>query len=294
MPRQRRSTDLVTTPRRLLAEGVSRTQLATELRAGRWRRLGHIVVLHNGPLSLDQRRRVAQLHAGPGALLTAFTAATVMGLQGWDRDAVHLLAAAGTRMRSNCPVPVRLHLHGATPIRREPGMAVEFLPDALLRAAATFDSARPGCGLLAAGVQQRLVTADLLADALERAPRVRHRAALRSAVIDIGGGSQALSEIDFVRLCRRNGLPEPRRQRTRREPSGRVRYLDAEWLRPDGRKVVVEVDGALHLTVRRWWDDQLRQNEIAIADTIVLRFPSVVIRLEEALVVDQLRRVLLL
>jgi very-short-patch-repair endonuclease len=53
------------------------------------------------------------------------------------------------------------------------------------------------------------------------------------------------------------------------------------------------VDGALHLAPRRWWDDQLRQNELVIADDIVLRFPSVVVRTDPDQVIGQLRRVLL-
>ena len=103
-----------------------------------------------------------------------------------------------------------------------------------------------------------------------------------------------MSEIDFVRLCRRHGLPEPMRQAVRVEPSGRRRYLDASWRRRDGRLVVVEVDGALHLAPKRWWDDQLRQNELALAGALVLRCPSVVVRTEAELVASQLRRALLL
>jgi hypothetical protein len=283
---------LVTTARLLRAEGVSRSQLETELGAGRWRRAGLAIVLHNGPLSPDQRRRVAQVHGGPRAIFTAFTAAEVLGLQGWGRHEIHMLAPAGTRPRTGSPVPFRLHLHGATPVRHAGRGDVEYLPDALLRAAATFATPRPGCGLLAAAVQQRLAQADELTDALQRAARTRHRAPLRLAIADIAGGSEALSEIDFVRLCRRNRLPVPDRQVIRREPSGRRRYLDATWRRSDGRLVVAEVDGALHLAPKRWWDDQLRQNELALTDALVLRFPTVVVRSEEPVVVRQLRRAL--
>jgi very-short-patch-repair endonuclease len=56
--------------------------------------------------------------------------------------------------------------------------------------------------------------------------------------------------------------------------------------------VVVEVDGALHLVAARWWDDQLRQNELTLADAIVLRFPSVIVRTEPTVVATQLRRAL--
>ena len=74
------------------------------------------------------------------------------------------------------------------------------------------------------------------------------------------------------------------------EPSGRRRYLDASWRRRDGRLIVAEVDGALHMLVKQWWDDQLRQNELALADALVLRYPTVVVRSEETLVAEQLRR----
>jgi hypothetical protein len=163
---------------------------------------------------------------------------------------------------------------------------------ALVLAASSFSSPRPGCGLLAAGVQQRLTSASDLNTAIAAAPRTRHRAALLAPVADIAMGAQALSEIDFVRLCRRNGLPAPVQQTVRIEPGGRRRYLDAEWRLPDGRRVVVEVDGAVHLAPRRWFDDQLRQNELSLTGTLVLRYPSVVVRTEPALVVRQLRRAL--
>jgi hypothetical protein len=161
-------------------------------------------------------------------------------------------------------------------------------------AASTFVNPRPACGILAAAVQQRLVRPDELIRAVETFPRVRHRASLLSAAADIAQGTQALSEIDLARICRRAGLPEPVRQGVRLGTDGRRRYLDAEWRRSDGRRVVVEVDGALHLIPARWWSDQLRQNELVLADDLVLRFPSVILRLEPALVVGQLTRALLL
>ena len=56
--------------------------------------------------------------------------------------------------------------------------------------------------------------------------------------------------------------------------------------------MIVEVDGALHLAPKRWWSDQLRQNELTLSDAIVLRYPSVVVRTEQDLVAAQLRRAL--
>ncbi len=281
----------VSTARELGAGGVRRGQRATELRAGRWQRCGLAIVAHNGPLSPDQRRRVALVHAGPQSLLTAFTAAEVLGLTGWERSEVHVLAPIGTRVRAGCPVPLVMHRH-RTPARQERGLRIEHLPDALVRASSSLDRPRSACGLLAAAVQQRRTTTADLIEALERATRARYRRLLRSAVADIAGGCDALSEIDFVRLCRRRRLPVPEQQTVRHDSSGRRRYLDGTWRRRDGRLVVVEIDGALHLVASRWWDDQLRQNDLALADAIVLRFPSVVVRTDEARVAEQLRRAL--
>jgi hypothetical protein len=163
---------------------------------------------------------------------------------------------------------------------------------ALVLATEGLPVARYACALLAAGVQQGLVVASALHAALVPLPKLRHHRALELAVHDIEQGAQALSEIDFVRLCRRFRLPAPNLQAVRREASGRRRYLDAVWHRGDGSVLAAEVDGAIHLAPPSWIADQLRQNEIVIGGTAVLRFPSVLVRSDPAVVADQLRRAL--
>lgn len=286
---------LITTWTALRVRGVSPDRIRAQLEAGRWRRWGHAIALHNGPLTREQQWFVARAHGGPQALLTGFTAAEAFGLRGWQRDQVDLLVPLGARRDAGSPVSFRLHrVRNWEGVRRHGHAPVHRPADALLVAAASFPSPRPACGLLTAAVQQRVTSAAALTDALDRASRTRHRRLLRSAVADIAQGAQALSEIDFVRLCRRYGLPVPEQQAIRRERSGRRRYLDATWRRPDGRVVVVEVDGALHLDQQRWWDDQHRQNEIVLSDAIVLRFPSVVVRTQPEVVAAQIRRALAL
>lgn len=275
----------------LTRDGVTAHRIDAQVAAGRWQRVGPAVVLHNSALSAAQYRRLAMINCGPRAVLTSFTAAAEWGLSGWDRDEVHVLAPAGT---IRPPIP-RLRLHRTRAWQRTdlvPSRRLHRLAPALVVAAASFRGARPGCGLLAASVQQRLLRPPDLRAALEASPRVRHRAMLLLAVADIEQGAHALSEIDFGRLCIRYGLPQPTRQAVRRTSNGRRRYLDVEWELPDGRRVAVEVDGALHLSARRWWDDQLRQNEIVIDGTVLLRYPSVVVRDEPDLVSCQLRRLL--
>jgi hypothetical protein len=279
----------------LIAAGWSPAAIRAQVEARRWQRIGRAVILHNGAPTPAERRRAALIVLGPRAALTSFTAAEEWGLSGWEREPIHVLVPRGARVRRPAELLIRVHYTDLwAPASIVSGRGLHRVGPAVVMAASSFDSRRPAFGILAATVQQRLIHPSELARAVETAPRTRYRADLLAAVHDIGQGAQALSEIDFARLCRRHGLPAPTRQAVRRDARGRRRYLDAEWRRGDGRRIVVEVDGALHLLARQWWDDQLRQNELVIAGDMVLRFPSVVVRCEQTLVVDQLRRALLL
>jgi hypothetical protein len=293
LPKRSMLTTAVLSRRQLATLGVGRGQIAAQLEAHRWQLCGRAVVLHNGALTRRQRWLVACVNAGPQTILTAFTAAEASGLKGWERDAVHVLGPPGTPNPAVPGMTVRVHRETHWQQVRHHGMVHDLLA-ALIRATSTFDSVRPACGLLAAAVQQRLTDASALRSTLLVAVKTRHRAALIAVLGDIEQGSQALSEIDFFALCRRFRLPLPQRQTVRRDSSGRRRYLDATWQRSDGRLVVVEVDGALHLNATRWWDDQHRQNELSLADALVLRFPSVIVRSDPTTVAQQLRRALML
>jgi very-short-patch-repair endonuclease len=120
-------------------------------------------------------------------------------------------------------------------------------------------------------------------------PRMRRHRLIKETVDDVVGGAHSLAEIDFIKLCRNNRLPEPTCQVVRRDASGRRRYLDALFQR---WRVHVEVDGGQHLEVRQAWADMRRQNDLWIAGERVLRFPSWAIRSDPASVVAQLRAAL--
>ncbi|MGN6605512.1 MAG: hypothetical protein ACTHMS_00685 [Jatrophihabitans sp.] len=284
--------DGVATFEGLASVGIGWDEAAAHLAAGRWTCHGYALLLHNGEPTRAQREQLALINCGPRSVLTSFTCGERMGLRGWERPDVHVLAPAGT---------TNPHRDGVTLHRTGDWSKADLivarrlhrLAPALVIAASSFDSPRPACGILAAAVQQRLVRPWELRAAVQAASRTRHRHALLLAVDDIEGGAQALSEIDFARMCRRARLPEPRRQVVRLDEAGRRRYLDALWERPDGSVFGVEVDGALHLAASHWWHDMLRQNELTIAGTPMLRFPTVVVRHEPALVVDQVQRMLI-
>lgn len=228
--------DQVLSRQQLAGYGVLRDHLRIELRARRWQLVGcRAVVLQTGQLTGPQRWWAAVLNAGKTAALCGITAAQVHGLRGFDAERVHVVVPHGTRYH---PLAwVRVHesrrylpdrdLH---PVRRPPTVGVE---RALIDAAVWASRARWGCALLAAGVQQRLTTAERLLAELAGAGEVAHRRILAASLLDIGGGAQALGEIDLVGLCGTHGLPAPNRQ-VRRVVGGRLRYIDEAVRRSGG------------------------------------------------------------
>ncbi len=282
----------VATRAQLRRVGFSHSAISAQIQAGRWQQLGTAIVLHNGPLRGTETFNVAVICHGPRAVLGSFTALSGYGLAGWDRAELYVFAPRGSRSWQHPAMPTMV-LHQSARIRESRTCRAETCAAATVRAGGSLNSARHASGLVAAVIQQSKATQADLRLELEAVSRIRHRAAMRAALDDIAQGAQALSEIDFLRLCRRYQLPLPRLQQIRVDSFGRRRYLDAVWDLPDGRTLVVEVDGALHLAQQRWWNDQLRQNDIALSGAMVLRFPSAVIRHQPELVIAQLRQALL-
>ena len=143
--------------------------------------------------------------------------------------------------------------------------------------------------LLVAPIQQRLASAEAVAEVLSPGSRETSGArSLRAVVLDVTDGVRSLNELDFATLCRRRGLPEPDRQAVVRTPDGRA-YLDVRWRR---WRVVVEIDGVGHLRPDRWIEDSLRHNEIALTGDVVLRIPSLGLRLDPKRHIDVIERAL--
>ena len=100
----------------------------------------------------------------------------------------------------------------------------------------------------AVSVQQGLVRASHLRAVLERRPKLRRRALLREVVDATDGGSSSAYEVELLRLCRRDGLPQPNRQVRRKDSAGKTRFTDVEF---DDDDVVAEVDGRNTYRCRR-------------------------------------------
>lgn len=281
----------------LAAMGIGAHDVTAQVAARRWQTFGPVVVVtHNGPPTPAQERFVCVLHCGKRAALAARTAAAEGGLVGWDAPGVEVVVPRGTTVPDLADLPLIVHEsrrfkpQDVHPTASPPRLRME---RSLVDAAAWAPTGRAACGILCAGVQQRLTTAARLRKTLLDAGQVRRRQLLLVTLHDIEGGAAALSEIDFGRLCRRWRLPaHVVRQVVRRDRYGKRRYLDVTLTGPDGRTVRVEIDGAVHLLVRSYWEDMYRQNEFTIAGDPILRFPSVAVRIDELTVVDQVARAL--
>ena len=275
---------------------LSRSALRWRLRAGHWQQpCRGVFVAHSGPLTTMQTLWVATLWAGPGAALAGLTAARLQGLRGFDRkaDAIRvLMPAVHTARITRPPFPVVVHYSRKLgpgdihPAKRPPQTR---LARSLVDAASWMGTDRGAQAVLAAGVQQQLVRAtDLAAEVARNERRYRHRM-MTTTVADIGGGSHALSELDFTRLViRQFGLPEPERQVPRLDGNGRRRWLDAVW---EEARLLVEIDGAGHTDMLTYWDDMARSNDLS-RNYRILRFPAWVVRYQPELVAAQIRQAL--
>ena len=272
--------------------GVTRAFARNQIRASRWTQWGdHVLLMQNSGPTRRQLMLIAVLDVGYPAALASHTSLELAGFDSFANEAekIHLIIPHGARCHPFSGVQV----HESRRVRPECHIEFDGLPctdvaRSAVDAAAWQPWSRFACALVAAVVQQRLCTADELDRAMQYVGRVRHKAHLREAIRDIRGGSQALSEIDLIRICRRFGIQEPDRQVKRFDTHGRLRYLDAEWKLGDGRRVVLEVDGAHHLDVQSWQADMRRERGLVVRGAQVLRATAIELRVEPALIVADL------
>jgi very-short-patch-repair endonuclease len=215
------------------------------------------------------------------------SALAVHGLDGYAPRDVHLLTPRRSRP---LPLPgVVVHVSGRGTDLEPPagsGLPLTSVARATVDAAAWEKWPRAAAGLALAVVQQRLARPDDIAAELAVAGRVRHRAVLRDALGLFDDGADSVAEVDVTRLVRRAGLPEPARQ---------VRILgrrhDLAVLLPDGRTLVIEVDGTQHESPEARWADAAHDADLAAAGVVVLRVPTYAARQHPDEVVARLREI---
>jgi hypothetical protein len=289
-----RGQDGVFTRAQWRAAGEVRGVLDAQLAARRWQTLNEsVMVAHNGPLTDRQRQWAAVLSAQAPVAVCGLTALANWGLRGWADEAVHVVVRRGARMLPVKGVTTvvhesrRFHAHDVVD-RRPPCTSLE---RSVVDAAAWSPSAWTAFRIVIAAVQQRLTTADRLLETLAAAGQVRHCRQLRHLLADVSGGAEALSEVAFLRWCRRHALPRPMLQ-VRTDTAGRRRYLDAEFRRRDGGTLWVEVDGGVHLTLDTRWEDAVKDNDAWLAGRRSLRLISAAIYADDVRALRQVRQAL--
>lgn len=268
----------------LLDIGFDRRVVARMVAGARWKLHGRqTVAMHAHPLTLRARSwRALWEVQREGAAIDGVSSLLLGGLTGFDSVVIDVSVpwpvkapmVPGVRTHRVCRVPDELVLSGI------PRVAT---PLATLRAANWAASDRQAALVLALPVQQRLVLGSHLYAALGH-DRVRGRRALvRQLVRDIVHGAQSLGELDFARLCRRRGLPEPDRQVVVSTDKGNI-YLDVRW---SSIGLVVEINGAGHVQGLAVTRDNLRQNGVTLSEDMVLTFDLLALRLMPDEVLDQ-------
>lgn len=262
--------------RQLRRLGVNRDQVAANVRAQRWAERSSVVVsTFTGELTREQRAWLGVLHAGPPAIVGGYSSLERQGLKNWHRDDITILVDDEEHLeplegidwfRTRRPLDVWHAKNHTLPMAR-----VE--PAALLQAAYE-PHWRTAQGILAAVVQQKMTTPAALREQLERMKPLRRAPQFRVLLTEFEGGAQSLAEIDVTRMCVDYGLPLPTRQKRRKDRSGKWRYTDCEWELPDGRVLVMEVDGAFHMDVEHWEDDIQRQRGLTTPGRVVVRCTS--------------------
>ncbi len=277
--------------RQLNALGYDDRYIDRRVAAERWQLVSQVVVCTTtGVLTREQRTWAGVLHAGPGSAIGGLTALERRGLEHWHRAEITVLLAKSHNLEPLEGVrfvetrrPVGLYATGAPPTWRTE-------PAALLFAGYT-TSTRTALGLLAAVVQQRLTTPERILRELPGMHPLRRSKLVRSTLAEVAEGAHSLAEMGVGRMCLQEGLPMPDRQVRRRDASGRTRFTDAQWRLPDGRVVVLEIEGSFHMEVSHWEADIARERDLVATGAVVLRCTDREIREEPSRIARSLRAV---
>ncbi len=248
------------------------------LRSGRWQWLYRGVYgAYTGKPSRMSILWAAVLRCGPDAALSHFTAAELDRIVDDQSDAIHVTIPEAMRIRfarwefgNGLP---RIVLHRSPriavarhPARTPPRTRIEETVLDLTDAAKNFDVA---FSWLSATCGRRLSTAEQIRQAADSRARLRWRTDVLQALTHISAGVLSNLERQFVRNVERpHRLPCPRRQARMRRGTKSV-YLDNLY---DPFGLAVELDGLASHRAETRWQDIHRDNYMASAGIITLRY----------------------
>ena len=283
-----RATGGVLSRRALLGLGIDRWQIAAEIRARRWEKLGRQTVrVAAGDQQVGEFYR-AIVEVGAQAVLDGASALLAAGLRNWEEKAVHVAvpkSATPRRCRGVVVHETRRYEASAAIAGPVPRMKPA---TAAVHAALWAVTDRQASAVVLQAAQQRLFKPAEFTAEVDKVKRARRRPLLRDLAQAIAGGIETLGEREFARMCRQHGLPTPDRQVRRRTDSG-IWVYDNDW---DAYKVTAEIDGSQHRDPAAWIPDALKQNAASIGGRVVLRIPNIALRVAPDAFFDQLNAAL--
>lgn len=246
-----------------------------------------VYAAQTGELTARQRCWAALLHAGPGSMLGAHSAARAHRLRTVPEDSrVHLLVEHARR-----PVPA-----GFVVVRRARCLPTPWLMDhlpvapparAVVDCCRTMRSLRPVRALVAEAVQRGYATVGQLAAEVDGGGSAGS-ALVRRAIEEVAAGTRSAPEAELRALLRRAGLPEPVWNADLYTTGGLwIARPDAWW--PDAG-VAFEVDSReWHLSPEDWERDLRRHARMSAHGIVVLHCTPRRLRTEPAQVLAELR-----
>ena len=256
-----------------LDAGFTVKAIRWQLRSGAWQRLYQgVYAMITGDPTRTARLWAVVLWAGPDAVLSHETAAEIHGLAGKPNSKIHVSVPATQHPGR------RQNIRGVV-IHRSKNLVAEWQPpwqlprttvaDTVLDLIATARTLDDAYGWISAAVGRQLTTAELLAKALARRPRMRWRKWVAGALQDAAEGAHSPLERRYVHgVERAHGLPAARRQARRRLGSGN-RYLDNLY---EEFGLCVELDGAAAHPAEGRWRDTHRDNANLVRGARTLRY----------------------
>jgi hypothetical protein len=282
----------------VLAAGMTKDWWAWKLER-QWQRVGEgVAVAHRGTPDAQQLRWAAVLHGGRGAALAGDAALEFTGVRRLT-VLTHDIAVPEKARVARLTVPgLVMQPHRVAKLVKwtagKPHLRVVHAHAAVLQSAAWVDTDEEAEHRLTLVVQQRKTSVLVLRTVLEDMPRHPRRRLIRAVLDDIEFGATAQSELDYLRFCRRNGLPEPDEMQVAVRTGTGLRYLDARYLR---KRIRLEVDGGHHLWAAQWDADAIRSLQLAVAGQgsgeTELRITRGLMRHHEAELVELLRQLLM-
>jgi hypothetical protein len=244
--------------------GVAAEAIRNRARYGDWQRLlTGVYTDFTGTPAREAQIWAALLRAGPGAVVSHWTAAERHGLLDKPSAVVHLTVPIDRHPARWAAIPgiavhrSRLLAQAVHPVMAPPCTRVEFTILDLIDEAATFEEAYDW---ICRGIGRRRTTSARLREAMATRPRMRWRKELELAFGEAAGLMSVL-ERRYVRGVERpHGLPTATRQARVWQSTGN-RYLDNLY---QEYRACVEIDGAAAHPPDEQWRDKDRDRWNAV------------------------------